>query len=749
MMAVLALSAIWITVFSASPGVMPHADPVYDFIIVGSGVAGSVVASRLTNGTGYRVLLLEAGEEEPWVSKIPLSTLMLQGSKYDWKYYSEPQEFSSFGMLGRKSFWPRGKMLGGSAQLNYNIFTLGWRLHYDRWVLQHGLTGWDSSSLMKYVKEMFCFPQKEDKGREESRELGEESGAATGDWRDGTPKGDWGDGTACAGGAMPLTQLTSPVSSIFAEAVQDLQSSTNDSSFGHTQLVSVHHGERWSTLATFLRPSLEQRSLHVVIQAHVTKILFEGTRAVGVEWHQWGAAKNSRRTFVRGEVILAAGAVNSPAILRQSGVGKREELDEHEIEVVVDSPGVGDNLADHMNLPVYVHINSSISINPDKLISFQNFWKYFMYREGLFTDTAIGGILTEYKNFTVTENNNLAHTAFETSVGRDTCNDEEENHDEIQDEDAFQETNTCPISSSSLEDNVVVKDMNTDENFHGEREEEVPVSLLLFNMGAVERESYAKAANLDPKVFDETYPDMRNKSREGVFLLASCMQPFSRGHVKLSHESPQHQSIQPNYLKHPSDLHCITRAFRLAERFVRTAAMQRIGAKIHYPQLHRCKTLPNARLQNANVDSSAPDVLGSSDISDEEVGCIARTLAFTGYHPIGTLKMGPSSDREAVVDLQLRVQGVDGVRVVDASVLPSHPVPAPMGIIAVFAARAADIIKEAWSPVGKIETTEPCYAGVCGEDLYQANSSSCLHYSLITSILAALAYSLPHFIARQ
>ncbi|KAA0203124.1 hypothetical protein HAZT_HAZT001822 [Hyalella azteca] len=582
MMAVLALSAIWITVFSASPGVMPHADPVYDFIIVGSGVAGSVVASRLTNGTGYRVLLLEAGEEEPWVSKIPLSTLMLQGSKYDWKYYSEPQEFSSFGMLGRKSFWPRGKMLGGSAQLNYNIFTLGWRLHYDRWVLQHGLTGWDSSSLMKYVKEMFCFP----------------------------------------------------------------------------------------------------------------------------------------------------------------------------IEVVVDSPGVGDNLADHMNLPVYVHINSSISINPDKLISFQNFWKYFMYREGkltqgLFTDTAIGGILTEYKNFTVTENNNLAHTAFETSVGRDTCNDEEENHDEIQDEDAFQETNTCPISSSSLEDNVVVKDMNTDENFHGEREEEVPVSLLLFNMGAVERESYAKAANLDPKVFDETYPDMRNKSREGVFLLASCMQPFSRGHVKLSHESPQHQSIQPNYLKHPSDLHCITRAFRLAERFVRTAAMQRIGAKIHYPQLHRCKTLPNARLQNANVDSSAPDVLGSSDISDEEVGCIARTLAFTGYHPIGTLKMGPSSDREAVVDLQLRVQGVDGVRVVDASVLPSHPVPAPMGIIAVFAARAADIIKEAWSPVGKIETTEPCYAGVCGEDLYQANSSSCLHYSLITSILAALAYSLPHFIARQ
>ncbi|KAF2366831.1 Glucose-methanol-choline oxidoreductase N-terminal [Trinorchestia longiramus] len=140
MAGILALAAIWITVFSASPGILPQPNPVYDFIVVGSGTAGSVLAAKLANGTDFRVLLMEAGEEEPWVSKLPLSTLMLQGSKYDWKYYTETQEFSSYGMLNKKSYWPRGMMLGGCAQLNYNIFSLGWREHYDRSVCE---TWWE------------------------------------------------------------------------------------------------------------------------------------------------------------------------------------------------------------------------------------------------------------------------------------------------------------------------------------------------------------------------------------------------------------------------------------------------------------------------------------------------------------------------------------------------------------------------------------------------------------------------------
>ncbi|KAF2366832.1 Glucose-methanol-choline oxidoreductase C-terminal [Trinorchestia longiramus] len=422
--------------------------------------------------------------------------------------------------------------------------------------------------------------------------------------------------------------------------------------------------------------------------------------------------------------------------------------------MVMDTPGAGLNLVDQMNLPVYVHLNSSMSINPAKLFTVQNFWKYFVSGDGLFADTGIGGILTEFpgaKNSP--EKDNKQDSSINTAQIFEPHDQDlnEKITDGINDE--------IPANSSASDENNTLREKvepgNPTTDWGSGKS---PVGLLMFNMGSVERESYAKAANLALEVFDRAYPDMQNSSKEGVFLLASCLQPHSRGHVKQTQELRRQPSIQPNYLSDHRDVQCMKDSFRLLERFVETPTMQRIGASVHYPQLLRCsETKSTPTHHHSPEDETAREISinnhGNGEdnerrlpenaspltgLTDEEIECVIRTLAFTGYHPIGTLKMGPLDDKEAVVDLQLRVRGVEGVRVMDASVLPSHTTPAPAALVALYAARTAYLIKKTWSPIAKVRGVEPCYEAVCGEDLYYTSSSGTPLYSLPILVLPYL-----------
>jgi len=308
--------------------------PTFDYIIVGAGSAGCVLANRLTESGRRSVLLLEAGPRDlnPWIH-VPLGYgVLFKNRSVNWMYQTEPEP----GLNGRSVFQPRGKVLGGSSSINGLLYLRGQREDYERW-RQLGNVGWGYDDVLPF------FRKAEDNAR----------GA---------------DAFHGAGGPLPVSDWRhpDPLSEAFVAAAAEVGIPTNHDFNGATQegaglfQTTSRRGRRASTAVAYLRPARGRGNLHVETAALAERILFEGRRAVGVAWRQGGVLRTAN---ARREVLVASGAFNSPQLLQVSGVGPAELLARHGITVVHDAPGVGEELQDHMQVRVVMRCSQAITLN--------------------------------------------------------------------------------------------------------------------------------------------------------------------------------------------------------------------------------------------------------------------------------------------------------------------------------------------------------------------------------------------------
>lgn len=501
--------------------------PQFDYIIIGAGSAGCVLANRLSENPAHRVLLLEAGgpDRSPNM-RIPATFSKLYKTKYEWAYHSVPQP----GLNGRSLFQPRGKTLGGSSSINAMIYIRGHRADYDNWAAL-GNVGWDYAALLPYFK------------RSEDQQRGE------------------GDYHGTGGGlSVEDRRYSNPLTDVFLAAAAELGygaaadfNGAEQEGFGHYQ-VTQRRAERCSAVDAFLRPAMSRPNLEVVTGANVSAIQIVDKVARGVRYTRGGKDFSAE---VAQEVVLCAGAFNSPQVLMLSGVGDAAHLTAHGITVQQHLPGVGQNLQDHLSVLAAFKSSSTASLDSADRFPYvlRNLYQYLRHREG-------------------------------------------------------------PLASNLAEAGGFIK---TDPAL------EAPD--LQFHFG--------------PLYFIDH--GFVRPSGNGYSMGPQLLLPKSRGTVSLQfahHQAPP--LIDPCYLSQEEDLLLLNKGFRLAQRMgmSRAFAPHLVGPY-----------MPGAVLER-----------------DDEVNAYIRESAEILYHPVGTCKMG--SDAMAVVDAQLRVRGVQGLRVADASVMP-------------------------------------------------------------------------------
>ncbi|CAN5190679.1 GMC family oxidoreductase N-terminal domain-containing protein [soil metagenome] len=526
---------------------------IFDYIVIGSGSAGSLMANRLSADPANRVALIEAGpSDQKWPVNIkaamPVGNIfLLPHEKYNWKL----QLTGNNAVGNRQINFPRGKLFGGSSAINGGVYIRGQKADYDGWKAA-GNDGWSYDDVLPAFKavENYAGPDRAWHGK---------------------------------GGELDVQKPRSfnPIAGAIVEAAVQAGHHRNDDFAGERQDgfgrydLNQRNGTRLSSARAFLHPALKRPNLTVLDETMVRRILFDRGRAMGLEIEKHGArcTINARR-----EIILCAGATNSPQLLMLSGIGPQDHLQEMGISIVQNLPGVGAHLEDHPTVHVAMENPSgeSYAVSAKALPRIlASPLKYLLNREGMLASNVAecGGFL---------------------------CTD-------------------------------------------GTGRPDIQITFLV-------------GLKLDARSVPR---------RHGYMGLIQLLRPKSTGSVRLASNRPEDKPvIDPNFFADPYDMKTLIAGFREARRiFAQPALAAMTGAEIEPGAQHK---------------------------SDAEIDAALRKIVNTAYHPTGTCKMGPDSDPMAVVDGRLRVRGVSGLRVVDASVMPeiiSGNTSAPTMMIAERAAR--------------------------------------------------------------
>ena len=523
----------------------------FDYVIVGAGSAGCVLANRLSADGKHTVLLLEAGPKDSniWIH-VPLGYGKLFKEKsVNWMYQTEPEP----GLDGRQVFQPRGKVLGGSSSINGLLYVRGQHEDYDRW-RQRGNVGWGYDDVLPYFKKA------ENQTRGADPYHGTGGPLTVSDWRH-----------------------DDPLSEAFVKAAVEAGIPFNKDFNGATQegvgffQTTTRRGRRASSAFSYLRPARSRGNLRVETDALAQRLIFEGRRARAVDYRQNGVVRRAR---ARREILVSSGAYNSPQLLQLSGVGPAELLQRHGIDVVLDAPGVGNDLQDHLQVRVMMRCAQRVTLNDVVNSPFRSVMaglQYAALRKGPLTIAA-----------------GTSGAFFKTSPRLATP--------DIQ-------IHFIPFSTDKM----------------GEKLHPFP----------------------------------------GFSASVCQLRPESRGSLRIRSADPAAPpEIRINYLATETDRSANIDAIRMLRKILAAPALK--------PYV---------------VDEVEP---GANVVSDDEILAFCRQRGSTVYHPTSTCRMG--SDPLAVVDARLRVRGIDGLRVVDASVMPDLMSGNTNAPVIMIAEKASDMI---------------------------------------------------------
>lgn len=505
----------------------------FDYIVVGAGTAGCIIANRLSANSANRILILEAGGNDNWIwFHIPVGYLFAIGNpRSDWMFKTEAEA----GLNGRSLAYPRGKVIGGSSAINAMISMRGQAADYDHW-RQLGLAGWGYDDVLPVFKRL----------EDHFLGAGEHHGAGGG-WRIEAPRLSWAVLDAVGAAAQEMGIKKTP----------DFNTGNNEG-VGYFH-VNQKRGRRWSSARGFLKPALNRPNLRLEKNVLVDRLIVENGRAVGVRFIQNGQIVEAR---TKGEVILCAGAIGSVQVLHRSGIGPADWLKPLGIDVVLDRPGVGRNLQDHLQQRAIYKVDGIRTLNEIY---------YSLPRRGL--------------------------------MGLDY---------------AFRRRGPLTMAPSQL-------GIFTRSDPHRER------ANIQFHVQPLSLDKFGDPLHRFP----------------AITVSACNLQPTSRGTVRIrSAQVDEKPSIAPNYLSTDEDRQVAADAIRTTRRLMKQPALA---------PYHPSEFLPG------------PSVGDDEASLAKAAGDIGTTI----FHPVGTARMGTANDPMAVVDERLRFFGLAGLRVVDASVMPT------------------------------------------------------------------------------